>query len=160
MKKKYFIHKTGTIHKSSKVGKNVKIWRYSIIHENCEIGDNTTIGQNVSIGPNVKIGKNCKIQNNISIYDGVEIEDNVFCGPSCVFTNIKFPKSNISQKDKFVKTIVKKGSSIGANATIICGNIINENSFVGAGSVVTKDVKKNTIVIGNPARLFKKIKKL
>ena len=160
MKKKYFLHKTSTVHKTSRIGKNVKIWRYSIVHENCIIGDNTTIGQNVSIGPNVNIGKNCKIQNNVSVYDGVEIEDEVFCGPSCVFTNIKFPNSIISQKKKLVKTILKKGCSVGANATIICGNIINENAFVGAGSVVTKDVKKNTVVVGNPARFFKKIKNL
>ena len=160
MKKKYFLHKTSSVHKSSKIGNNVKIWRYSTIHENCEIGENTSIGQNVSIGPNVKIGNNCKIQNNVSIYDGVEIEDDVFCGPSCVFTNIKFPKSKISQKDKFVKTLLKKGSTIGANGTIICGNTIYENAFVGAGSVVTKNVKKNSIVFGNPAKHYKSIKKL
>ena len=101
--------------------------------------------------------ENCKIQNNISIYDGVEIEDDVFCGPSAVFTNVKFPRSYINQKNNFKKTILKKGSSIGANATIICGVKIGKKSFVGAGSVVTKDVKDNTIVVGNPAKILKKI---
>ena len=137
-----FIHKTSYIHKNSKIGKNVKIWRYSSIHENCSIGDNSSIGQNVCIGPNVVIGKNCKIQNNVSIYDGVTIQDDVFLGPSCVFTNVKYPRSKINQKKKFVKTLLKKGCTIGANATIICGIVISENSFVGAGSVVTKNVDK------------------
>ena len=151
-----FIHKSSYVNKNSKIGKNVKIWRFSSIHENCMIGENTVIGQNVSIGPNVIIGKNCKIQNNVSIYDGVEIEDDVFCGPSCVFTNVKFPRSYVNQKEKFQKTILKKGSTIGANATIICGVTINEHSFVAAGAVVTKDVKKRTIVAGNPAKVIKK----
>ena len=155
-KKKKFIHETSYVHKSSKIGKNVKIWRYSSIHENCEIGENSVIGQNVSIGPNVKIGKNCKIQNNVSIYDGIELKDQVFCGPSAVFTNIKFPRSYLNQKKKFQKTILKKGCTIGANATIICGIEIGEKAFVGAGSVVTKNVKKNTIVVGNPANILRK----
>ena len=155
-KNKKILHKTSYVHKSSKIGKNVKIRRFSTIHENCIIGDNTVIGQNVSIGPNVKIGKNCKIQNNVSIYDGVEIEDDVFCGPSCVFTNIKFHRSYINQKDKFQKTLLKKGCTIGANATIICGITINQKSFVAAGAVVTKDVKKKTVVAGNPAKIIKK----
>lgn len=154
--KNKFIHKTSYVHKSSKIGKGVKIWRYSSIHQNCMIGDNTTIGQNVSIGPNVDIGNNCKIQNNVSIYDGITLEDDVFCGPSAVFTNVKFPRSFINQKDKFQKTLLKKGCTIGANATIICGVEIGEKAFVGAGSVVTKNVKKNTIVIGNPAKVLKK----
>ena len=153
---KKFIHKTSYVHKSSKISKNVKIWRYSSIHENCKIGENTSIGQNVCIGPNVIIGKNCKIQNNISIYDGVKIEDDVFLGPSCVFTNVKYPRSKVNQKKRFVKTLIKKGSTIGANATIICGVIINENSFVGAGSVVTKNVDKKSLVFGNPAKLYTK----
>jgi UDP-2-acetamido-3-amino-2,3-dideoxy-glucuronate N-acetyltransferase len=152
-----FIHESSYVHKSSKIGKNVKIWRYSSIHENCKIGDGTSIGQNVSIGPNVKIGKNCKIQNNVSIYDGVEIKNNVFLGPSCVFTNVKFPRSNINQKKKFAKTILENGCTIGANATIVCGITIKKNSFVGAGSVVTKDVEKNYLVFGNPARKIKKL---
>ena len=156
-KDKKFIHKTSYVHKSSKISKNVKIWRYSSIHENCKIGENTSIGQNVSIGPNVVIGKNCKIQNNISIYDGVRIEDDVFLGPSCVFTNVKYPRSKVNQKKKFVKTLLKKGCTIGANATIICGVIIKENSFIGAGSVVTKNVDKNCLVFGNPAKKIKKL---
>ncbi len=154
--KKKFIHKTSYVHKSSKIGVNVKIWRYSSVHENCKIGENTTIGQNVSIGPNVEIGKNCKIQNNVSIYDGIKLEDNVFCGPSAVFTNVKFPRSYLNQKENFQKTILKKGCTIGANATIICGINIGEKAFIGAGSVVTKDVKSNTIVVGNPAKALKK----
>jgi|TARA_B110000037_G_C17121564_1_gene506043 UDP-2-acetamido-3-amino-2,3-dideoxy-glucuronate N-acetyltransferase len=156
-KDKKFIHKSSFVHKKTKIGKNVKIWRFSSIHENCTIGDNTTIGQNVSIGPNVIIGKNCKIQNNISIYDGVEIEDDVFCGPSAVFTNVRFPRSYIDQKNKFQKTILKKGCTIGANATLVCGITIGEKGFVGAGSVVTKNVKKNSVVVGNPAKILKKI---
>ena len=155
-----FIHKTSYVHKSSKIGRGVKIWRYSSIHQNCVIGDNTIIGQNVSIGPNVDIGNNCKIQNNVSIYDGITLEDDVFCGPSAVFTNVKFPRSFLNQKDKFQKTLLKKGCTIGANATIICGVEIGEKAFVGAGSVVTKNVKKNTIVIGNPAKVLKKKIKL
>lgn len=154
--KKKFIHKTSYVHKSSKIGINVKIWRYSSVHENCKIGENTTIGQNVSIGPNVEIGKNCKIQNNVSIYDGIKLEDNVFCGPSAVFTNVKFPRSYLNQKENFQKTILKKGCTIGANATIVCGINIGEKAFIGAGSVVTKDVKSNTIVVGNPAKVLKK----
>ena len=108
------------------------------------------------IGSGVTIGSGCKIQNNVSIYDGVEIEDDVFCGPSCVFTNIKFPRSYINQKNKFQKTLLKKGCTIGANATIICGITINQKSFVAAGAVVTKDVKKKTVVAGNPAKIIKK----
>lgn len=129
----------------------------SSVHENCIIGDNSSIGQNVCIGPNVIIGKNCKIQNNVSLYDGVTLEDDVFLGPSCVFTNVKFPRSTINQKNNYIKTILKKGCTIGANSTIICGITLDENCFVGAGSVVTKNVEKSTLVFGNPAKKIKKL---
>jgi UDP-2-acetamido-3-amino-2,3-dideoxy-glucuronate N-acetyltransferase len=117
------------------------------------IGKNCNIGQNVFIGENVNIGNNVKIQNNVSIYEGVVIEDDVFCGPSCVFTNIKSPRSHLSQKGKYAPTLVKKGATIGANATIVCGNIIGRYSFIGAGSLVTKDIPDYALVYGNPARI-------
>jgi UDP-2-acetamido-3-amino-2,3-dideoxy-glucuronate N-acetyltransferase len=117
------------------------------------IGNNCNIGQNVFIGQNVNIGNNVKIQNNVSVYDGVVIEDDVFCAPSCVFTNIKTPRSHISQKGKYAPTLVKKGATIGANATIVCGNIIGRYSFIGAGSVVTKDIPDHALAYGNPARI-------
>ena len=137
----------------------MKIWRYSSIHQNCVIGDNTTIGQNVSIGPNVDIGNNWKIQNNVSIYDGIT-QRMMYFRPSAVFTNVKFPRILFYKMDIFLKTLLKKGCTIGANASIICGVEIGEKAFVGAGSVVTKNVKKNTIVIGNPAKVLKKKIKL
>lgn len=153
----YFKHATSFVDANTKIGKGTKIWHFCHISENTKIGKNVIIGQNVFIGKNVVIGNNCKIQNNVSIYDGVKLEENVFCGPSCVFTNVLFPRANVEQKDKFIKTIVRKNATIGANATIICGNNIGENSMVGAGAVVTKSVLKNTIVVGNPAVFLKKI---
>jgi UDP-2-acetamido-3-amino-2,3-dideoxy-glucuronate N-acetyltransferase len=120
---------------------------------NVSIGKNCTIGQNVFIGENVNIGNNVKLQNNVSVYDGVTLEDDVFCGPSCVFTNIKGPRSHISQRGKYVPTLVKKGATIGANATIICGNTVGRYAFIGAGSVVTKDVPDYALIYGNPARV-------
>ncbi len=156
-KNKYFIHDTSIIDNNVIIESGTKIWHFSHISDNVKIGKNCILGQNVFIGENVIIGNNVKIQNNVSVYDGVTIEDNVFCGPSVVFTNIKFPKSLINQKSSFVKTIVKNGSSIGANSTIICGIIIGSNSFVGAGSVVTKDVEDQTLVYGNPAKFIRKL---
>ncbi len=154
---KYFLHPSSFIDSNTVIGEKTSIWHFCHISENAKIGKRVIIGQNVFIGRNVIIGNGCKIQNNVSIYDGVVLEENVFCGPSCVFTNVVFPRAKLEQKDNFKKTIVRKNATIGANATIICGNEIGENSMIGAGAVVTKNVAKNTIVVGNPARFLKKI---
>tara|TARA_B100000963_G_scaffold121937_1_gene106330 strand:+ start:10339 stop:10914 length:576 start_codon:yes stop_codon:yes gene_type:complete len=152
MKKKYFLHESSYVDKNVKIGHNTKIWHFSHIMSNCEIGNNCNIGQNVVISPQVKIGDNVKIQNNVSVYTGVICEDDVFLGPSMVFTNVINPRSAIVRRDEFKNTIVKKGASVGANATIVCGNEIGEFSFIGAGAVVTKDVKPYALMVGNPAR--------
>ena len=152
MRRRYFAHKTAVIDKGCKIGNGTKIWHFSHIMKGCEIGENCNIGQNVVISPGVKIGKNVKVQNNVSIYTGVICDDDVFLGPSMVFTNIINPRSAIIRKDSYLTTIVEKGASIGANSTIICGNIIGRYAFVGAGAVITKDVKPYALVIGNPAR--------
>lgn len=153
MKEKiYFSHETSII-ETDFIGEGTKIWHWTHVSKNAKIGKNCNIGQNVYIAPNVTIGDNVKIQNNVSIYEGNIIEDNVFLGPSCVLTNDKYPKS---QGDwEITPTILKEGCSIGANATIICGIVIGSGSLVGAGSVVTKDVKQGTIVVGNPAKEIK-----
>tara|TARA_B100002051_G_C16718307_1_gene630794 strand:- start:390 stop:938 length:549 start_codon:yes stop_codon:yes gene_type:complete len=149
---KYYKHKTSIIDKSCKIGKDTKIWHWTHISKNSIIGKNCTIGQNVFIGENVKIGNNVKVQNNVSIYEGVIIENDVFCGPSVVFTNVKYPIATRKiLKKNYEKTLIKKGATLGANCTIICGTIIEENSVIGAGAVITKKVKKSTVVVGNPA---------
>ena len=152
----YFVHSTSILDKNVKIGNGTKIWHWCHISDNVKIGKNCVLGQNCFIGKDVKIGNNVKIQNNVSIFSGVEIKDNVFIGPSVVFTNVKLPFA--LQKQKYVKTIVDKFSSLGANSTIICGNKIGKHSFVGAGSVVTKDVKKKTMVLGVPAKIYKLLK--
>jgi UDP-2-acetamido-3-amino-2,3-dideoxy-glucuronate N-acetyltransferase len=152
MKKEFFVHETAVIDEGSKIGKGSKIWHFSHIMTGAEIGENCNIGQNVVVSPGVKLGKNVKVQNNVSIYTGVICEDDVFLGPSMVFTNIINPRSAVIRKDQYVKTLVEKGASIGANSTIICGNKIGKYSFIGAGAVVTKDVKPYALVVGNPAR--------
>ena len=149
---KYFCHETSTIDKPTNIGDNTKIWHYSHIMKNANIGKHCIIGQNVYISDGVIIGNRVKIQNNVSIYKGVTCEDDVFVGPSVVFTNVINPRSFVERKNEFKKTLVKKGCSIGANSTIICGTILGEFSLVGAGSVVTKNVNKFEIVIGNPSR--------
>lgn len=156
--KKYFKHKSSIIDKNVKIGKDSKIWHWSHVSSNVIIGKKCKIGQNVFIGEDVKVGDNVKVQNNVSIYKGVTIEDDVFCGPSVVFTNVKYPnaKRNVNKKD-YLKTLIKKGSTLGANCTVICGITIGKNSFVGAGSVVTKNVDKNSVVVGNPAVEIAKI---
>tara|TARA_S200000501_G_scaffold263961_1_gene247766 strand:- start:258 stop:836 length:579 start_codon:yes stop_codon:yes gene_type:complete len=150
--KKYFIHESSYIDEPCKIGEGTKIWHFSHIMKNSTIGKNCNIGQNVLVSSDVKLGNNVKVQNNVSIYTGVECEDDVFLGPSMVFTNVINPRSAINRRGNYIKTIVKKGSSIGANATIICGNNIGKFSFIGAGSVVTKDVPDYALVIGNPAK--------
>ncbi len=148
----YFVHVSSFIDSNCTIGNGTKIWHFCHIMENSIIGDNCTIGQNVVISPFVTIGSNVKIQNNVSIYTGVEIENDVFVGPSCVFTNVINPRSFINRKNEFKKTIISKGASIGANSTIICGNHIGSYAFIGAGAVVTKDIKPNALVVGNPAK--------
>src|SRR6478736_652588 len=138
---KYFAHPTAVIDEGCEIGAGTKIWHFSHIMPNCRIGDNCNIGQNVVVSPEVVLGKNVKVQNNVSIYTGVICEDDVFLGPSMVFTNVINPRSAVIRKDQYRKTLVRKGASIGANATIICGVTIGEYAFVGAGSVVNKDVK-------------------
>ncbi|MCX7954837.1 MAG: N-acetyltransferase [Bacteroidales bacterium] len=148
----YYSHPTAIIDEGAQIGKNTKIWHFSHIMKNCIIGENCNIGQNVFIAEGVILGRNVKVQNNVSIYTGVICEDDVFLGPSMVFTNVVNPRSAIVRKDQYKKTIVKKGATIGANATIICGVVIGEYAFIGAGAVVTKDVKPYALVVGNPAR--------
>ncbi len=152
MKKEYFAHETAVIDEGCKIGKGTKIWHFSHIMTGSEVGENCNIGQNVVVSPGVKLGRNVKVQNNVSIYTGVICEDDVFLGPSMVFTNIVNPRSAIIRKDSYVSTLVEKGASIGANSTIICGNTIGRFAFIGAGAVVTKDVKHYALVVGNPAR--------
>jgi UDP-2-acetamido-3-amino-2,3-dideoxy-glucuronate N-acetyltransferase len=152
MDKEFFAHETAVIDDGSKIGKGTKIWHFSHIMAGSEIGENCNIGQNVVVLPGVKLGNNVKVQNNVSIYTGVICDDDVFLGPSMVFTNVINPRSAIIRKEQYRETIVERGASIGANATIVCGNIIGRYSFVGAGAVVTKDVKPYALVIGNPAR--------
>ena len=152
MQMNYFVHPTAIIDDGCEIGSGVKIWHFSHIMPGCKIGDNCNIGQNVVVSPKVVLGKNVRVQNNVSIYEGVICEDDVFLGPSMVFTNVINPRSAVSRKEEFKKTIVKKGASIGANATIVCGHDIGEYAFIGAGAVVTKEVAAYSLVVGNPAR--------
>ncbi|MFH1000735.1 MAG: DapH/DapD/GlmU-related protein [Bacteroidota bacterium] len=150
--KEFFAHETAVIDAGCSIGKGAKIWHFSHIMKNAVIGENCNIGQNVVISPDVVLGRNVKVQNNVSIYTGVICEDDVFLGPSMVFTNISNPRSAIIRKDKYEITHVRKGATIGANSTIVCGNNIGEYSFIGAGAVVTREVKPYALVVGNPAR--------
>jgi UDP-2-acetamido-3-amino-2,3-dideoxy-glucuronate N-acetyltransferase len=152
MEKEYFAHETAVIDEGCLIGKGTRIWHFSHIMTGSEIGERCNIGQNVVVSPGVKLGKNVKVQNNVSIYTGVICDDDVFLGPSMVFTNIINPRSEVVRKDSYMTTIVEKGASIGANSTIICGIIIGRYAFIGAGAVVTKDVKPYALVVGNPAR--------
>ncbi|MED5464655.1 MAG: Gfo/Idh/MocA family oxidoreductase [Myxococcota bacterium] len=148
----YFVHETSVIDPGASIGDNTRIWHFSHVLKDAVIGNNCNIGQNVVISSQCKLGNNCKIQNNVSIYDGVVLEDDVFCGPSMVFTNVSNPRSHINRKDEYQETVVRQGASIGANATIVCGNNLGRFSFVGAGAVVTKDVPDYALVVGNPAK--------
>ena len=148
----YFAHETAVVDDGCQIGEGTKIWHFTHIMPNCKIGQNCNIGQNVVVSPDVILGDNVKVQNNVSIYTGVICEDDVFLGPSMVFTNITNPRSAVIRKDQYEKTIVKKGASIGANATIVCGHDIGEYAFIGAGAVVVKDVANYALVVGNPAK--------
>jgi UDP-2-acetamido-3-amino-2,3-dideoxy-glucuronate N-acetyltransferase len=150
--KLYFAHETAVIDDGCEIGVGTKIWHFSHIMSNCKIGENCNIGQNVVVSPQVVLGNNVKVQNNVSIYTGVICEDDVFLGPSMVFTNIINPRSAINRRSEYVKTVVKKGATIGANATVICGHDIGKYAFIGAGAVVTRKVEDYALVIGNPAR--------
>lgn len=152
MNKNYFAHETAVIDDNCQIGEGVKIWHFSHIMSNCTLGDKCNIGQNVVVSPEVILGKNVKVQNNVSIYTGVICEDDVFLGPSMVFTNVTNPRSNVIRRGEYSRTLVKRGASIGANATIVCGHDIGEFAFIGAGAVVTKTVPAYALVVGNPAR--------
>lgn len=150
--KDFFIHESAYVDEPCNIGKGTKIWHFSHIMENATIGENCVVGQNVNIAGNVIIGDNVKIQNNVSVYTGTIIEDNVFLGPSCVFTNIKNPRSEINRHTRYEKTVIKRGASIGANATIICGITIGRYAFVGAGAVLKNDVPDYALMVGVPAK--------
>ncbi len=148
----YFVHESSYVDDGCQIGKGTKIWHFSHIMKDCVIGEDCNIGQNVVISPDVVLGRNVKIQNNVSVYTGVRCEDDVFLGPSMVFTNVINPRSAVSRKDEYKATIIRKGASVGANATIVCGNSLGEYCLIGAGSVVTKDVPAFALMVGNPAR--------
>lgn len=150
--KNYFNHETSIIDENCKIGLGTKIWHFSHIMSNSFIGENCNIGQNVVISPSVKLGNNVKVQNNVSVYTGVTCEDDVFLGPSMVFTNVINPRSAVIRKNEYLNTIVKKGATIGANSTIVCGNNIGSYAFIGAGSVVISDIPNYALVVGNPSR--------
>ena len=150
--KNYFAHETAIINPDAKIGNGSKIWHFSHIMQNCIIGEKCNIGQNVVVSPEVTLGNNVKVQNNVSIYTGVICEDDVFLGPSMVFTNVINPRSAVNRRGQYDITTVKKGASIGANATVVCGNSIGEYALIGAGAVITKEVKPYALVVGNPAK--------
>jgi UDP-2-acetamido-3-amino-2,3-dideoxy-glucuronate N-acetyltransferase len=150
----YFVHESAYVDEGVQIGAGTRIWHFSHIMKGTTIGADCTLGQNVLVGPNVVIGNNVKIQNNVSVYEGVTLEDDVFCGPSMVFTNVDRPRSGFpTGHEAYLKTLIKKGATIGANATIVCGHTVGEHAFIGAGSVVTRDIPAYAIVYGNPARI-------
>ena len=148
----FFAHESAVIDQDVEIGSGTKIWHFSHIMSGCRIGNNCNLGQNVVVSPDVVLGNNVKVQNNVSIYTGVICEDDVFLGPSMVFTNVINPRSAVIRRDQYVETLVQKGATIGANATIVCGNLIGKYSFIGAGAVVTREVKPYALVVGNPSR--------
>ncbi|HKG23101.1 MAG TPA: DapH/DapD/GlmU-related protein [Blastocatellia bacterium] len=154
MEQEYFVHESSFVDEPCEIGGGTKIWHFCHVMSHSKIGRNCNIGQNVVISPHVVIGDNVKVQNNVSIYTGVELEDDVFCGPSMVFTNVINPRSHVSRKDEYRKTLVRRGASIGANATVVCGHTIGRFAFIGAGTVVTRDVPDYALVVGNPGRII------
>ena len=154
MESTFFAHESAIIDEGCHIGNGTKIWHFSHIMSNCKLGNNCNIGQNVVVSPEVILGNNVKVQNNVSIYTGVICEDDVFLGPSMVFTNIINPRSKVIRRGQYTSTLVKKGASIGANATIVCGHDIGEYAFIGAGAVVTKEIPAYALVVGNPAKLI------
>ena len=152
MEKEYFAHETAVFDEGCTIGKGSNIWHFTHIMKDCQIGEGCNLGQNVVVSPRVSLGRNVKVQNNVSIYTGVICEDDVFLGPSMVFTNVINPRSHILRRDQYQQTLVKRGASIGANATIVCGHTIGEFAFIGAAAVVTKDVPAYALIIGNPGR--------
>ena len=147
-----FVHESSYVDDGATIGGGTKIWHFSHILKGSRIGAHCSIGQNVMIGPDVPVGDNCKIQNNVALYKGVELEDGVFCGPSCVFTNVLNPRAEVERKDEFRRTVVRRGATIGANSTIVCGNELGEYCMIGAGAVVTKSVPAYALMVGVPAR--------
>jgi UDP-2-acetamido-3-amino-2,3-dideoxy-glucuronate N-acetyltransferase len=150
--KDVFVHETSYIDENVKVGEGTKIWHFSHILKDCKIGKDCSFGQNVVVGPNVIVGNKVKIQNNVSVYEGVTLEDGVFCGPSCVFTNVHNPRSEIERKHEYRKTLVKRGATLGANCTIVCGITIGKFAFIGAGAVISKDVPDYALMVGVPGK--------
>ncbi|MDX2060715.1 MAG: acyltransferase [Gemmatimonadales bacterium] len=148
----YFVHESSYVDEGAIIGKGSKVWHFSHVMPGAVIGERCNLGQNVVVMPGTKMGANVKVQNNVSIYEGVELEDDVFCGPSCVFTNVLNPRSHVSRKNEYRRTLVKRGASIGANATVVCGNTIGEYAFIGAGAVVRGDVPAYALMVGVPAR--------
>ncbi len=148
----YFVHETAVVDEGCTIGEGTKIWHFSHVMSNCTLGQNCNLGQNVVVSPDVILGNNVKVQNNVSIYTGVNCEDDVFLGPSCVFTNVINPRSGVNRRGQYEKTTVKKGATIGANSTIVCGHDIGKYAFIGAGAVVTKNVPDYALLVGNPAK--------
>ncbi|UCD25672.1 MAG: N-acetyltransferase [Gemmatimonadota bacterium] len=148
----YFVHESSYVDDGATIGSGTKIWHFCHVMPGAKIGERCSLGQNVVVMPGTSIGSNVKIQNNVSIYEGVVLEDDVFCGPSCVFTNVGTPRSHVSRKDEYEQTLVKRGASIGANATVVCGSTLGEYAFIGAGAVVTSDVPAYALMVGVPAR--------
>src|SRR2546428_2377724 len=153
----YFVHESSYVDAGARIGKGTKIWHFCHVMPGAVIGERCNLGQNVVVMPGTRIGNNVKIQNNVSIYEGVTLEDDVFCGPSCVFTNVLNPRSHVPRKHEYQPTLVKRGSSIGANATIVCGVTLGEYAFIGAGAVVTSDVPAYALMVGVPARRARRI---
>lgn len=148
----FFVHPTAVVDEGVRIGPGSKIWHYSHVLGGSSLGKGCVLGQNVMVGPDVSVGDGCKIQNNVSLYKGVTLEDGVFCGPSCVFTNVLTPRAFVERKDEFLQTLVREGATIGANATIVCGVTIGRFAMIGAGAVVTRDIGDYSLVVGNPGR--------